>query len=37
MYKNATVYLQRKYDKFNDFMKQRRSTTIIDSLNETKA
>lgn len=38
MYKDSTIFLQRKYDKFNDFMKQRRSTTIIDSLNnEIKA
>ena len=38
MYKNSTIFLQRKYDKFNNFIKQRRSTTIIDSLsNEIKA
>lgn len=31
MYKDATIYLQRKFDKFNNFVKQRRSTTIIDN------
>lgn len=29
MYSNATIYLDRKFDKFNNFCKQRRSTTII--------
>ena len=37
IYKDATIYLQRKYDKFNEYIKQRRSTTIIDNLNEVKA
>lgn len=37
MYKNATIYLQRKFDKFNDFVKQRRSTTIIDNPKRIKA
>ena len=31
LYKDATIYLQRKFDKFNNFVKQRRSTTIIDN------
>lgn len=31
MYNNATIYLTRKYDIFNNFIKQRGSTTTIDN------
>lgn len=35
MYKDASIYLNRKYKIFEDFIKQRRSQTIMDWLNES--
>lgn len=32
MYTNATIFLQRKKDKFDNYIKQRRSETIIEGL-----
>jgi hypothetical protein len=36
IYKNATIYLSRKYNIFNNYLQERRSTTIIDNPERVK-